>query len=141
MFSPGFAGEVDGCVAGVVEGWVEGCVEGAEGCVDGTDVLGTEVPGTEVLGTEVPGADVLGTEVPGTEELGTEVLGVELFVEGWEVPVPSSSLKKMSSITAPPDVLSDGEVDAGVFTQAVINKTASKKATAKKIVFFIICYL
>ena len=112
-----------------------------EGCVDGTDVLGADVLGTEVLGVDVLGTDVLGTEVPGVDVLGTDVLGVEPFVVGWEDPVPSSSLKKMLSITAPPDVLSDGEVDTGVLTQAVINKTASNKVTAIKIAFFIICYL
>jgi len=105
-----------------------------EGCVAGAEVPGTEVLGTEVLGAEVLGTEVLGTEVPGTDEPGVDVPDCCVF------PVPLSPSKNVSSSMTPP-TLPDGAVDVGVFTQAASNKTVNTKATAIKIVFFIVYFL
>lgn len=120
-----------------------GCVAGAE--VPGTEVLGTEVLGTDVLGTEVLGTvvlgtDVLGAEVPGTDVPGVEVPGTALLPGCCVLPVPLSSLKNVSSSTAPP-LLTDGSVGVGVFVQAVSNSNVNTKATAIKNVFFIVYFL
>ena len=118
-------------------GWVEGCVAGAE--APGTVVLGTDVLGMVVLGTEVLGTDVLGTEVPGTDVPGVEVPGTALLPGCCVLPVPLSSLKNVSSSTAPP-LLTDGSVGVGIFVQAVSNSNVKAKLR-KRLIFCIVFFL